>query len=108
MPWPRCRPRSTGAPTPAASPAGPEQRLVQLLQTPSPGSTSADLFSQIMLHLNIHGDAFVGKFRSDRSVVALALLDPRMVEVELRGQRIVYTVQANGRRSEHGPEDVLH
>jgi HK97 family phage portal protein len=88
--------------------AGPDQRLVQLLQTPSPGSTSADLFSQVAVHLQTSGNAFVGKFRSEGTIVSLGLLDPMLVEVELRGQRVVYTITINGRRSEHGPEDVLH
>jgi HK97 family phage portal protein len=89
-------------------PAGDDQRLVQLLRQPSPGSTSADLFSQIVVHLNVHGNAYVGKFRSDRTIVSLGLLDPNAVQVELQGQRIVYTVTVNGRQSEHGPADMLH
>jgi HK97 family phage portal protein len=89
--------------------AGPDSRLVQLLQTPSPGSTSADLFSQVAVHLNTNGNAFIGKFRGgDGAIVQLGLLDPTLVEVELRGQRVVYTVTVAGRRSEHGLEDVLH
>jgi HK97 family phage portal protein len=35
----------------------------------------------------------------------LALLHPDRLQVELRGQRIVYTLDG---QSEHGPEDVLH
>jgi len=89
--------------------AGPDSRLRALLQTPSPGSTSADLFSQAMVHLNTNGNAFIGKFRGgDGAIVQLGLLDPCLVEVELRGQTVVYTVTVNGRRSEHGPADVLH
>lgn len=88
--------------------AGDDSRAVQLLNAPSPGSTSADLISQVMVHLNIYGDAFIGKFRSDRSIVQLGLLHPERVAVELRGQRIVYTLSNDGRQTEHGPEDVLH
>jgi HK97 family phage portal protein len=89
--------------------AGPDSRLRALLQTPSPGSTSADLFSQAMTHLCVNGNAFVGKFRGgDGAIVQLGLLDPQCVEVELRGQTVVYTITLNGRRSEHGPDDILH
>jgi HK97 family phage portal protein len=89
--------------------AGPDSRLRALLQTPSPGSTSADLFSQLMAHLCTNGNAFLGKFRgADGAIVQLGLLDPQCVEVELRGQTVVYTITLNGRRSEHGPADVLH
>jgi len=86
-------------------PAGDDQRLVQLLRRPSPGSTSVDLVSQIVTHLAIYGEAFIGKFKSDREIVQLALLHPEQVQVELLGQRIVYTL--NG-RTEHGVDDVLH
>ena len=87
--------------TPAGRmPAGDDQRLVQLLRRPSPGSTSADLFGQVMVHLNVYGDAFVGKFRSDGMIVQLALLHPDRMRVELRGQRVVYILDG----AEHGPE----
>jgi HK97 family phage portal protein len=92
--------------TPAGRvPAGDDQRLVQLLRQPSPGSTSADLFSQIMLHLNVYGESFVGKYRAEGSIVQLALLHPDRMRVELRGQRIVYILDAG---TELGVEDVLH
>jgi HK97 family phage portal protein len=89
--------------------AGPDSRLVALLQSPSPGSTSADLFSQVMTHLCTNGNCFIGKFRGgDGAIVQLGCLDPQCVEVELRGQRIVYTITLNGRRSEHSVDDILH
>jgi HK97 family phage portal protein len=92
--------------TPAGRvPAGDDSRAVQLLRSPSPGSTTADLLSQIMVHLNVHGEAFVGKFRSDNTIVQLGLLDPTRMDVELRGRRIVYTIDGH---TEHGPEDILH
>jgi len=86
-------------------PAGDQARAVQLLTRPSPGSTSADLASLIMVHLNVYGECFVGKFRSDGEIVQLAPLHPDRLTVELRGQRIAYTLDAT---SEHGPEDILH
>ena len=89
-------------------PAGDESRIVQLLRSPAPGSTSADLLSQIMVHLNVHGDAFVGKYRADGAIVQLGLLPPDQVKVELRGQRVVYTLTTAGRMTEHGLDDVLH
>jgi HK97 family phage portal protein len=89
-------------------PAGSDSRAVQLLERPSPGSTSADLISQVMVHLNVHGNAYIGKFRADGEIVQLGLLDPTQVRVELNGQRIVYTLARREGVSEHGPEDVLH
>ena len=59
-----------------------------------------------MVHLNVAGEAFVAKYRAESEIVQLGLLDPRSVDVELRGQRIVYTLL--DRRVEVGPSDVLH
>ena len=89
-------------------PAGPSSRAVQLLNRPAPGSTGVDLVSQIVVHLNVHGDAFVGKYRSDGEIVQLGLIPPDSVQVELRGQRIVYVIDTIHGRTEHGPEDILH
>ena len=40
--------------------AGDDQRLVQLLRRPSPGSTASDLFRQILVSLLVTGDASSG------------------------------------------------
>ncbi len=86
-------------------PAGDDQRLVQLLRRPAPGSTSADLFGQIMVHLNVLGECFVGKYRTGDEITQLALLHRDRVGVELRGPQIVYTLDG---QTEHGPGDILH
>jgi HK97 family phage portal protein len=89
-------------------PAGSDSRAVQLLERPSPGSTSADLISQVMVHLSVHGNCFIGKFRAESEIVQLGCLDPTQVRVELSGQRITYTISRREGVSEHGPEDILH
>jgi HK97 family phage portal protein len=89
-------------------PAGDDQRLVQLLRQPSPGSTSADLFSQLMVSLNTTGNAYVAKYRSEGTIVSLGLIPSDQVEAELRGQRVVYTLTLGGRRSEHSVDDIVH
>lgn len=89
-------------------PAGDQSRAVQLLDRPSPGSTGVDLISQAMVHLNVHGDAFVGKYRADGEIVQLACIPPDSVTVELHGQRVVYTLDTRYGRTEHGPDDILH
>ena len=88
--------------------AGSDQRAVQLLNRPSPGSTGVDLVSQIVTHLNIFGECFVAKYRADQTIVQLGLIHPESVQVELRGQRIVYTLSTARGQTEHGPDDVLH
>jgi len=89
-------------------PAGDNSRAVQLLNRPVPGSTGVDLVSQITVHLNLYGEAFVGKYRADSEIVQLGLITPESVQVELSGQRILYTLDTVHGRTEHGPEDILH
>ena len=89
-------------------PAADNARAGQLLKRPSPGSTGVDLVSQILVHLNVYGEAFVGKYRSDGEIVQLALISPESIQVELHGQRIVYTLDTLKGRTEHGPDDILH
>jgi phage portal protein BeeE len=90
--------------TDGRQPAGDNARAVQLLQHPAPGSTGVDLVSQIMVHLQVYGEAFVGKWREDREIVQLALLSPETIQVELRGRRIVYLLDTLKGRTEHGPD----
>jgi HK97 family phage portal protein len=95
-------------PNGARVPSGDDQRLVQLLRRPEPGSTSADLFSTLMVHLLVYGDAFVAKYRSEGSIVQLAPVDPAAVVVERQGNRVIYKLSRLEGFSEHGPEDILH
>jgi HK97 family phage portal protein len=89
-------------------PAGDNARAVQLLNKPSPGSTGVDLVSQILVHLNVYGEAFVGKYRADNEIVQLALISPESIQVELRGQTIVYLLDTSKGQVEVGPSDILH
>ncbi len=89
-------------------PAGEDQRLVQLLRRPEPGSTSADLLGSIMLHLLVYGDCFVAKYRREQTIVQLACLDPQTVVVERMGERVVYRISRREGVTEHGPSDILH
>jgi HK97 family phage portal protein len=89
-------------------PAGEESRIVQLLSSPSPGSTGVDLISQVMVHLAVSGNAFLAKYHSEGSIVQLGLIDPARISVEMRGQRVVYTLRRDGGETEHGPSDICH
>ncbi len=88
--------------------AGSDSRAVQLLNRPSPGSTGVDLISQVVTHLNVFGECFIAKYRSDDTIVQLGLIHPDSVQVELRGQRVVYTLSTARGQTEHGPSDILH
>jgi HK97 family phage portal protein len=84
-------------------------RLADLIARPAPATTSANLIGTTVAHLNLHGDAFLGKYRDDDgTVVQLGNLDPTGVEVEIREGRPLYTLMRPSGVSEHGVEDVLH
>jgi HK97 family phage portal protein len=96
--------------TPAGRvPAGETSRAVQLLKSPSPGSTGVDLISTAMTHLAVYGETFIGKYRGgDGGIVQLGVISPDAIGVELQGQRVVYTLSTAQGLTEHGPEDILH
>lgn len=84
-------------------------RLVDLLRRPGPATTQANLIGQLVAHLNLHGNGFIGKYRKGDQVEQLGLLAPDRVEVELKAGRPVYTLTGpQGQRSTHGPEDIVH
>jgi HK97 family phage portal protein len=87
-----------------------ESRTADLLRSPAPATTTANLISQLVAHLQLHGNGYVGKFRNqDGQVAQLALLHPDRVQPELRAGRPLYTVTGpKGERSVHGPDDVTH
>ncbi len=94
--------------------AGGRQRfdgpLADLLRHPAPATTQAGLVGQAMAHLQLYGNAYIGKFRDgDGRVEQLGLLHPERVTPELKAGEPRYAVRdGQGRESAHGPEDVLH
>jgi HK97 family phage portal protein len=89
-------------------PAGDDQRLVTLLRRPSPGTTSVDLVGQLMTHLLTFGNSYLAKYKSDREITMLGLIDPASVVVEVVGARVIYKLSRREGFSEHGPEDIVH
>ena len=86
-------------------------RLPDLLQRPSPGATQANLIAQLLAHLNLHGNGYIGKFRNaDGRIEQLSMLHPDRVEVELVKGAPRYTVSdaKTGHQTKHGPEDIVH
>ena len=84
-------------------------RLTDLLATPSPGSVTANLIGTAVAHLNLHGNAYLGKYRDADGIVAqLAPLQPAGMTVTLReGVPQYLYVDQNG-AVELGTADVLH
>lgn len=59
-------------------------RLVDLLRSPAPATTQANLTGQMMAHLTTFGNCYLGKYRDDQGVVTeLGLLDPTRVQPRL-------------------------
>lgn len=95
------------------TPAGRERfdgPVADLLDRPAPAVTQANLVAQVVAHLNLFGNSFLGKFRNGAGrVEQLACLHPARVVPELRGGLPFYTVTGpKGERSTHGPADVIH
>jgi len=69
-------------------------RTADLLRRPAPAVTQANLVGQLVAHLNLHGNAYLGKFKdAGGRVEQLALLAPDRVTPELRGGLPLYTVR---------------
>jgi HK97 family phage portal protein len=85
-------------------------RLHDLLERPAPATSQANLIGQLVAHLNLHGNAFLGKFRdADGRLEQLGLLHPDRVTVELKGGQPLYTVTGpRGEQSKHGTDDIVH
>ncbi len=66
-------------------PAGEDQRLVQLLRRPAPGTTSADLVSQIVVDLCVNGNAFASSAARARSFSSAAYRRTRWSSSSERG-----------------------
>ncbi len=85
-------------------------RTPDLLAHPAPATTQSGLVGQMVAHLNLYGNAYVGKFRSAAGQIdQLALLHPERVIPELKAGRPIYTVTGpKGERSVHGTDDIIH
>lgn len=87
-----------------------DTNAARLLRHPAPALTQSGLVGQIAAHLNLHGNAFVGKYRDDTDEIhQLGALDPGAVSIELRGGMPFYTVvHDDGTRRTYSQRDVLH
>ena len=84
-------------------------QLVQLLAKPSPSLTGPALIAQLMTHLVLFGECFLGKVR-DGPIVALEALPPDRVRVELvKGvPKYTYFGLMGEVFEDLGPSDVTH
>jgi HK97 family phage portal protein len=84
--------------------------IADLLRQPAPSITSADLIGQTIAHLNLWGDAFIGKYRGpDGTIRHLRMLAPDRMVVELIEGEPRYTwTDDRGRRKSLDATDVCH
>jgi len=87
-----------------------EEGTAELLRHPAPAVTQPTFVAQALAHLNLHGEAFVGKYRDqDGAVFQLGLLDPDRVQVEVRGGMPMYGyADDNGRYGVYTTAEVVH
>jgi HK97 family phage portal protein len=87
-----------------------EGGTADLLTSPAPATTQANLVGQMVAHLNLFGNAYVGKFRNAAGQVdQIAMLHPERVVPELRAGRPIYAVlDGQGGRTVHGVDDITH
>jgi HK97 family phage portal protein len=84
-------------------------RVQDLIDAPAPATTTAAFVGQLVCHLNLWGNAYLGKYRDEEGRVAvLALLAPESVIVEVERGRPVYTVYSLEGVSRHTSADILH
>jgi HK97 family phage portal protein len=84
-------------------------RVQELVDAPAPATTTAAFVGQLVCHLNLWGNAYVGKYRDEEGRVAvLGLLAPESVIVEVERGRPVYTVYSLEGISRHTSDDILH
>lgn len=82
----------------------------ELLERPAPATTTANLIHQVLLHLNLYGNAYLGKFRSAGDIIQLGLLHPERVQprIDPGGRRRYVFLDDRNRRLDLGTEDVVH
>ena len=90
----------------------PGGRVVRLLERPAPGATQAGLVGSILAHLNLYGNAYIGKFRAagEDEIEQLALIHPDLIVVSLeRGEPVYnYSPPDRGRTVRLTTRDLIH
>jgi HK97 family phage portal protein len=66
-------------------------RTESLLEQPAPGVTQPALVAQLVSHLALWGEAFLGKVRAEGTITALEVLSPDRVQVQVVNGQPVYT-----------------
>lgn len=84
--------------------------LPRLISQPAPGATQAFLVGGLMAHLNLYGNAYIGKFRERDEITQLALIHPDLIVPEIENGEPVYSYNPRfgERRQRLTTRDVIH
>lgn len=87
-----------------------ENPAAELLRRPAPAVTQSGLIGQLVTHLNLYGNAFLGLYRDGGEIAQLGLLHPDTMSVEVKGGRPLYTYAdpVSGARQTLTTADVIH
>lgn len=84
-------------------------RAVELLERPGPGTVQANLLGTVMAHLQLWGNAYIGKVRQGGEIRQLIALEPDRVVPEVKDGRLRFNYTAPaGRRQVLTERDVIH
>jgi HK97 family phage portal protein len=80
-----------------------------LMEAPNPDQSPFDFLSDVAVCVETHGNAFIRKLKIRGKVVALAVLDPFLVQVKRdEGNQKTYVLSYGGARETLGAGSVLH
>jgi len=85
-----------------------EGRGAELLRRPAPAVTTPNFVADLMLHLQLYGNAYVLKLRAGGDIEQLALAHPETVRVRLEGGERRYELTWNNRSQSATPADLIH
>ena len=84
--------------------------VVELLRSPAPGTTLANLIGQLVASLALRGNAFLGLFQNADGVLSqLGVIDPARVTVQIvSGEPQYLLTHLDGRQTRHDGSDLVH
>jgi HK97 family phage portal protein len=87
-----------------------EGPTADLLRNPAPGTTQSGLIGQVVAHLNLWGNAYLGKVRdTDGVITQLTCLPPDAIQVEIVAGEPRFTYYRNDRApTKHTLADIVH
>lgn len=81
----------------------------RLMRSPNPESSGVDVWTAVLAHLDLWGNAYLGKEKLGGRVVSLWPIPPENVTVErVRGRKIFRVVEDDGVARDYTAADVIH